>query len=156
MFPAAVLCLALLAAFAQVHQAGGQVLAVGALALLGAQVLGFEPYRAAKRDLSSEALEVARHLPAGETVWVLGPADLAGKHSSLFHYLDRPVRAFRPRRELPEDGAHCLLTAGNLERLAAEPAFAFRETARVDHPWFSYRLGVCSVASAAATPSAGG
>ena len=119
------------------------------------QYLGVEPYRAAKRDLGPQAEALAPHLEAGETVWVLGPADLAGKHSSLFYYLDRPVRAFRPEHELLEDGAHCLLTARDLERLAAEPAFAFHETARADHAWFSYRVGVCSVASGTAPPAAG-
>lgn len=121
------------------------VLASGALCVLLVQVLGFEPYRAARRDQRAEAVQLATHLPAGDTVWVLGPSDVAGKHSSLLYYLDRPVRAFRPGRELPPNGAYCLFTVEDLERLAGTAGIAFRETARVDHDWFSYRLGVCSV-----------
>ncbi len=75
---------------------------------------------------------------------MLGPADEAGKHASLFFYLDRPVRAFRLDGELPGAGDHCLLTGRDLDELAAVPDFGFREIARAEHVWFSYRLGVCS------------
>ena len=119
-------------------------LGVASLCVMLAQVLGFEPYRARKRDLSSQAELLARHLPATETVWVLGPADETGKHSSLLYHLDRPVRAFRPERELPEPGAWCLFTAQGLERLAGAQGFTFREVTRVEHVWWSFHLGVCT------------
>lgn len=120
------------------------VLGLAALCALLTQVLAVEPYRAGKRDLEAPAVELAGHLPAGEPVWVLGPADAAAKHSSLFFYLDRPIRAFRPATALPPPGASCLFTARDLERLQGTPGFRFRETGRVEHVWWSYRVGVCS------------
>ena len=120
------------------------ILGIAALCAMLTQYLAIEPYRARKRDLEAEARQLAGHLPAGEPVWVLGPADAASKQSSLFFYLDHPIRAFRPASELPAPGARCLFTARDLERLDGTPGFRFRETARVEHPWWSYRLGVCS------------
>ena len=120
------------------------LLGIAALCVLLTQYLGVEPYRAGSRDLEPQAKILAPHVPAGATVRVLGPSDEAGKHASLFFYLDRPIRAFRPGDELPAGGVPCLLTARNLETLAAVPGFSFRETARAEHRWFSYRLGTCS------------
>ncbi len=122
------------------------LLGIAALCALLCQYLGTEPYRASKRDLRPQAEELARHLPAGEPVWVPGPAGKAGKHASLFYYLDRPIRAFRPERGLPPPGARCLVTAQDLEELETAPGFQFREIARAEHVWFSYRLGTCSEA----------
>ena len=120
------------------------VLGIASLCAILIQVLGTEPYRASSRDSSAQALLLAQHLPAGERVWVLGPADEAGKHASLFFYLDRPIRAFRSASELPRAGAHCVLTGGGLGELEKSSGFGFREIARAEHVWFSYRLGICS------------
>jgi hypothetical protein len=120
------------------------LLGIAVLCAMLCQYLGIEPYRASKRDLRPQAEELARHLPAGEPVWVPGPAGKAGKHASLFYYLDRPIRAFRPEWGLPPAGAHCLVTGRDLDELETAPGFRFRELARAEHPWFSYRLGICS------------
>ncbi len=52
------------------------------------------PRRASTRDQSVNAAELKRYLPEGEVVWTQGPSDAAGKHSSLYHYLDHPIRTF--------------------------------------------------------------
>jgi hypothetical protein len=120
------------------------ILGIACLCAVLTQYLGVEPYRASKRNLRPQAQVLAERLPAGEPVWVLGPADEAGKHASLFFYLERPIHAFRPDRELPTAGAPCLFTARDLGELEKVPGFRFRETTRVEHVWFSYRLGICS------------
>ena len=122
------------------------LLGIAVLCAMLSQYLGMEPYRAGKRDLRPQAEELAPYLPVGEPVWVPGPAGKAGKHASLFYYLDRPIRAFRPERGLPPPGARCLVTARDLDELATVPGFRFREIARAEHVWFSYRLGFCSEA----------
>ena len=75
---------------------------------------------------------------------MLGPADEAGKHSSLYFYLDRRTFAFRATGGLPAGGAHCLLTAQGLAELVATAGFEFAEIARAEHGWYDYRLGICS------------
>ncbi len=72
------------------------------------------PRRAAGRDLKEVADQMRPHLPPGTRLWVAGPADLAGKHASLFHYLEREVRTFAPREPVPAGAA--VLLVGDLER----------------------------------------
>ncbi len=122
------------------------ILGIAALCAMLTQYLGVEPYRASKRNQKLQAQALARHIPADAPVWVLGPADEAGKHASLFFYLDRPIRAFRPERGLPAAGAHCVFTAQDLDELKDTPDFRFRETSRSEHVWWSYRVGICSEA----------
>lgn len=71
--------------------------------LVETQVL--EPRRAAKRSLRGVALELGQRLPADATVWTVGEDE----HSSLFYYLDRPVRAFESLEALPREGAWLVL-----------------------------------------------
>ena len=72
------------------------------------------------------------------------PADEAGKHASLYFYLDRPVLAFRPERDLPAVDGYCLFTSQGLDELEKTAGFTFREIARAEHDWWSYRLGICA------------
>ncbi|MEM1248719.1 MAG: hypothetical protein AAGK22_20235 [Acidobacteriota bacterium] len=67
-----------------------------ATAVAVAQSLCFVPARAASRDLApiAELLEAA--VPLEATLWTAGPADTAGKHSSLYAALGRTVRVFDP------------------------------------------------------------
>lgn len=69
------------------------------LVIAVAQSLVFAPGRAAKRDLSGVAARFSARLPAGEPVWVFGPADCAGYFGPLLHYLRRDVTT------LPDPGA---------------------------------------------------
>ena len=140
--------LALLAAAWMARRRGAwrvpALLGTAALCAMLTQYLGVEPYRASKRDLGPQARVLAPHLPAGEPVWVLGPSDETGKHASLYYYLDRPVRAFRPAEGLPPAGSHCLFTSEGLKRLRGVDDFRFREVARAENVWWTFRLGVCS------------
>ena len=121
----------------------GAFLVIASLCVMAAESLGFQPYRASKRDLSPQALELSRYLPTEEAVWVLGPSDLAGKHASLYYYLERPVLSFRPGR-LPSGAAWCVLTSQAVDRLTETTGLVFRETGRSEHVWWSYRVGRCS------------
>lgn len=118
-------------------------LTIAALCLMVTEYLGVQPYRASKRNLRPEAQKLARYLPAAEPVWVLGPSDEAGKHASLFFYLGRPVRSFRSVDELSRGGSTCLLTSQQVERLTDSRQLVFREIARAEHVWWTYRLGSC-------------
>lgn len=65
------------------------------------------PYRASSRSLQSVADSFAAHLAADETVWV-GPVSKHFRHSSLFFYLQRPVKTF-DLGEGPPPGAAVVL-----------------------------------------------
>ncbi|MFQ5350974.1 MAG: hypothetical protein ACE5EG_11075, partial [Thermoanaerobaculia bacterium] len=61
----------------------------------------------------------------------------------LFFYLGRPVRSFRSVDELSRGGSTCLLTSQQVERLTDSRQLVFREIARAEHVWWTYRLGSC-------------
>ncbi|MFQ5350972.1 MAG: hypothetical protein ACE5EG_11065, partial [Thermoanaerobaculia bacterium] len=103
-------------------------LVIASLCAITTQRLGVEPYRASKRSLEPQAQALARYLPADEPVWVVGPSDLAGKHASLYFYLQRPVRSFQPAERLPPVGSYCVLTSVAVDQLAASGSrLVFRE-----------------------------
>ena len=131
------------------------VLVIASLCVMSIEYLGIQPYRASKRDLAPQARELARYLPQEEPVWVPGPSDRAGKHASLYFYLDRPVLSFRPGERWPPAASYCLLTSEALDRLTGTGQFAFRELGRSEHVWWSYRVGICS-GSGGGTVAAGG
>ena len=83
-----------------------------------AQALFFVPARAASRDLSGTAEEIASHLESDVAVWTAGPADFAGKHSSLYAYLGHRIFVFDPDRavETAPPDAWFLLTEPDWNR----------------------------------------
>lgn len=99
----------------------------------------FLPIRESKRNLRPIADEMRPLLPSGARVYVMGPADPAGKHSSLLYYLDRPIRAFRSPRDLPL-GSYVLLTADQRRVLEPGPGVRFELLKSIRHPWFVYEL----------------
>ncbi len=78
------------------------LLVATSLVLAVAQAFVLIPRRASSREQSANAEVLRSYLPPGETVWVRTPADAAGKHSSLYYYLDHPVRTFSDHRAPPE------------------------------------------------------
>lgn len=121
------------------------VLLVGALTLLCAENLAFRQHRGERRDLSRQAEQLGAALPAGETVWVLGPADLAGKSSALLYLLDRPVRTFRSAGAgAVVDGGWCLLSSDRPDPRSVLAGFEFEEVSSAEDPWRRYSLGRCS------------
>ncbi len=123
------------------------VLLVGALCSWTAENWAFRPHRARFRVLESAAKSLDAHLPEGATVWAFGVADVVGKSSSLYFYLDRPVRTFHPGGPLPAVGSFVVLSARELRSIEeASPAEARRLELihRVHDPWrlfLLYRVG---------------
>ena len=78
------------------------------------QVAVIEPHQAARRSLREVARVLAPQLPERETVWTVGEDE----HSSLFFYLDRPVRAFPGPAQLPPPGSWLVLATGQGEEAA--------------------------------------
>lgn len=77
------------------------------LFLAVAQALFFVPGRAVSRDLSPIAVELDGMVPEDATLWTAGPADTAGKHSSLYAPLARRILVFDPEDPLgsaPSEG----------------------------------------------------
>lgn len=108
---------------------------------LAAESLAAQPRRADRgRDLRPQAAELKRSVPAGETVWLLGPSDPAGKHASLYYYLGRPVQTFRPPGKLPPPSSYCLLS---LDRMPPEGSLGLEEIVRVSSARYTYLLGRC-------------
>lgn len=120
------------------------LLLLAATCVFAVERLGRQKVKEAKRTLRPQAEALARHLPANEPVWILGPSDIAGKNSSLFFYLERPVVAFRPGDGSLPPGAYCLLTSDRMDELDDPPGFEFREITRAEHVWRDYLLGRCS------------
>ena len=120
------------------------LLCLSALMYLAIERLGRQTIKEDRRDLRALALELGPHLPANEPVWVLGPADVAGKSSSLLYYLDRSIVAFRPDGIRPPRSSICLLASDRVDELDDPPGFAFEEIARVEHVWRDFLLGRCS------------
>ncbi len=116
----------------------GALLAV-ALLFWAAETFAFAPARAARRDQRAPAEELARSLGAGETVWVLSPAGLAGNYSGLLHYLGRPVRTFDGAAG-PPPGALCVLREIDLERVAAPVRERLAPVASARGPRWTYHL----------------
>jgi 4-amino-4-deoxy-L-arabinose transferase-like glycosyltransferase len=120
------------------------VLTIGVLCAMVTEYLGVQPRRASRRSLRPQAQALARHLEPGQPVWVLGPSDVAGKHASLYFYLNRPVSSFRPGKRLPPADSYCILTSEDVDKLAGSPNFVFHEIARSEHVWWTYRVGTCT------------
>lgn len=97
------------------------------------------PRRAASRDLSAQAELLDELLPESATLWVEGPADAAGKYSSLYHHLDRTVRTLRAA-ESAADEAWILLPLPQPGRFltgvqpATRAALVAEGFARIEHP----------------------
>ncbi len=127
------------------------LLVLTGLALLAAEGLGLQPARAQKRVLESQGRELARRLGTDRPLWILGPADLAGKSSSLYYYFGGEVRAFHRRGALPPDGAACVLPSDRLDDVHWPPEVRFHETGRIPGPRRDVVVGRCERADAAAT-----
>ncbi len=98
------------------------------------------PQRAMLRDMSPVSREFAAHIPPGETVWTLGPAEPVGEWSSVYYYLGRPVRTFGVDPEAPPVDSFVIVSE---ERSALiDPAVASRLELqkRVEHPWQPFHL----------------
>lgn len=117
---------------------------ISTLASIALETLARQPRRESTRNLEAQARALGPHLPAGEPVWVLGPSDTAGKVSSLFFYLDRPILAFRPGWRLPPEGSFCVLTSDRVSEVEGAPGFLFDEIVRVEHPRRDFLLGRCA------------
>ncbi len=114
------------------------------------------PARAASRALDHAADVLRAHVPPGERVFTPGPADAAGKYSSFFVYLRRPVVTFPP--DQPESaGCTVLLTSTQWRELAS--SLQVEEVARATSPRVELVLGLrsrCSSRDAARHSGAGG
>ena len=121
-----------------------KLLIIAAFCVICTHALGVQVLRESKRNLRGTAQALASYLPENEPVWVLGPSDLAGKNSSLFFYLRRPILAFRPRGKHPPADSHCILTSDRMSELEQPPGFVFDEITRVEHIWRTFLLGRCS------------
>lgn len=120
-----------------------KLLVLTALCMVVTLTLGIGGRHASRRNLEPQARAIENLLPDNEPLWILGPSDRAGKSSSLYFYLHRPVRSFQPDGALPPDGSYCLLPTdrmGDFERISE---LAFVPITRVEHIWRDYRLGRC-------------
>ncbi len=120
------------------------LLTIAGLCAVATESLGSRPRRAWTRDLRLPALELAQHVPTGAPVWTPGPADIAGKHASLYFYLERPVLAFRAGHAVPPAGSYCLLPADRLGEFGHSSPLEFDEIVRVGHRRGDFLLGSCS------------
>ena len=100
------------AAFAKTHTGGQKLsqlcLAIGLVIVVGQSYVVI-PQRAAKRDLSDLAREMAKSIPEDVIVFIEGPSDTAGKHASFLHYLERTIATY-PALSAPPAGSIVLLT----------------------------------------------
>ena len=119
------------------------ILFAAALCGWAANAWVLRPYRARFRVLSSVAQVVDAELPPHATVWALGEADVVGKSSSLYYYLDHPVMTFHLGSPLPPAGSWVVLTARELrvlEGLSPAGAARLQLVRRVHHPWRLFLL----------------
>ena len=106
------------------------------------------PGRAAVRDLRAVAEAFEPHLYPGEPLWVEGPADLAGKHSSLYFYLGRPVKTLAPGQEPPMDSSLLVINGKPVVS-----SWRLEHLAQVDHPKFTYGLARVAAPRASGDPA---
>ena len=69
---------------------------------------------------------------------------IAGKHASLYFYLERTVLAFRAGHSVPPAGSYCLLPSDRLAEFEEPSPLEFVEIVRVEHPRGDFLLGSCS------------
>ncbi len=112
-----------------------RLLVAAATVLALAQMLIATPRRAEDRDLSAVAQSLGRHLPSEATIYVAAPANDAGKHSSLYYYLDRPIETFS-NEDPPPVGGYVVLV--NTE--SVPPGLGSELLESIDHPRFDFRL----------------
>ncbi|REJ83222.1 MAG: hypothetical protein DWQ30_07890 [Acidobacteria bacterium] len=95
----------------------------------------FWPRKAQKRDLSQVAAHFEPALPEDAALLVPPPADKAGKHASLYFYLDRPVATLLA--DPPSAGDFVIYVEGQEAQLGGLSLAVRREH---EHPYYGYRL----------------
>lgn len=120
------------------------LMTLAAIALIAVNTLGIQARKAARRDLSRQAAQLADYLPPDGPVWVLGPSDIAGKNSSLLFYLRREVLAFRLAGPLPPPGSYCIVPSDRLPELAPVPSLVWEPLGRIEHHARDFLVGRCS------------
>ena len=122
--------------FAQTRLRSTAPILVSSLALLGfvVETTVVEPHRRNSRSQRGIAQTFEQHLEPGETLWT-GPVDKGFHHSSLFFYLQRPVKTFHPGGEgqIPTEGEFVVLFSDEHSPIAAVLPFGCQVKERRQH-----------------------